>query len=67
MREEDATHVLTNLVSSKGCRIDKCSCGTYHVRIASMSIKLSREQFRELHGVLGMAAAESLGEALHAN
>jgi len=51
-------HQVRNIVSSRGCRIDRCSCGAIHLTMGGTTVRIPEAQARELRGGLVKTFAE---------
>jgi hypothetical protein len=49
-------HGLTRLAATRACRIDRCNCGTLHLRIGDFHLKLSPDDFLQVAATIGIAA-----------
>jgi hypothetical protein len=49
------THKL--LASSPICTVEECNCGTVHLTIGALTLRLEREALRDLQGTLTSAVA----------
>lgn len=55
-----SAHRLTPLIQTPLVRIDRCSCGTMHLRIGGQLLKLCPAQFHQVAAAIGI-----VGEPLH--
>lgn len=53
---QSADHQLTPLILGPACKIWQCSCGTYHLQINHVSLKICRKTYLELSRTIGLAA-----------
>ena len=49
-------HQLEPIILGHSCKLWKCSCGTYHLQIQHVSLKISPETFVEVSRTLGLAS-----------
>ena len=55
-----ASHVRTTLVQRTDCRIERCSCGVYHVSIGAVTLRLGAAQVASVFEALGHALAPTV-------
>lgn len=53
-------HQRKTLVQRPECRIERCSCGVYHVSVGAITIRLAQAQLTTLFESLGLALAPTL-------
>ncbi len=56
-------HRLEPLVIGDSCKIWRCSCGTYHLQIQHVCLRVSPETFLEVCRSLGLASEPLLAGA----
>lgn len=55
-----AAHERKTLVQRRHCRIERCSCGVYHVSIGAVTLRMDEPQLTELFESLGLAIAPTV-------
>lgn len=43
------------LATSEGCKVEECDCGTLHLTLGPVTLRLEREAVKDLHGTLASA------------
>ncbi len=57
-----AVHERKTLVQRRQCRIERCSCGVYHVSVGAVTLRVDEAQLTELFESIGVAIAPALGD-----
>ena len=66
--EQGDGHRLVTIASTPFCRVDRCSCGTIHMRLRNVTMKLCPEEFLQVATTIGLAGEPYLVEnAMRAN
>jgi hypothetical protein len=58
-----ATHERKLLVRRPECRIERCSCGVYHVSTGAVTLRMNAEQLTAVFEALGEALAPAVQPA----
>lgn len=58
-------HTVSCLVSTELSRIDRCSCGTFHIRIRNAHFKMSPCEFTNFAAAVGLVSEPFLNEISH--
>lgn len=53
---QSAKHELEPIILGHACKLWRCSCGTYHLQINQVSLKICQATFLELSRTVGLAA-----------
>jgi hypothetical protein len=51
------------LASTPICMVEECDCGTVHLTVGALTLRLEREALRDLQGALASALANLAGSA----
>lgn len=54
--EEPHVHGTTRVVDLPSCAVDACGCGTMHLHLPGLSIRMQRDVFRQVAYGFGLAA-----------
>jgi hypothetical protein len=53
------------LAASPICTVEECDCGTVHLSVGALTLRLERDALRELQGVLTTAQANLTDSPAH--
>ncbi len=58
-------HRIQNIISTDICRVDRCSCGTLHVRVRNAYFQMNPDEFVHFAAAVGFAGEPYLGHVSH--
>ncbi|HVG57488.1 MAG TPA: hypothetical protein VNA24_02980 [Hyalangium sp.] len=53
------------LAATPICTVEECECGTVHLSVGALTLRLEREALRDLQGALASALANLTGSPVH--
>lgn len=63
---KDTAHCTRKLLAvSSICTVEECDCGTVHLTVGALTLRLEREALRDLQGALASALANLTGSRDH--